>query len=178
MFGLILFTDEHPHVVKVLRDDDYWTRFDAITGDNFAVFSAKPLPGTNHCSDPPPGKFAMMLSVWHEPAENKELLSTFHIDNTKKLPKFVVFAQMPDDSILQCSLPLTDETEAAAYKRLNEVITEVSNAAKGIADEYRGDTESVFNAFSMQVREFKERETLIKVVKWMPFINRFIKTLT
>ena len=31
VFGLSLFTDKHPHVLKVLRDEDYWKEFDEIS---------------------------------------------------------------------------------------------------------------------------------------------------
>ena len=93
VFGLILYTDEHPHVVKVLRDKDYWKQFAIITGDNFAIFSAKPLSGTYLYPSVPPGSMGMMVPVWNEPSQNKELLSTFHLDDTKKLPKTKFFRE-------------------------------------------------------------------------------------
>lgn len=175
VFGLIVFTEKHPHVIKTLRDEDYWREFDRISGDNFAIFSAQPLPGAHRAPEPRPGVVGTMNAVWHEPAENEELLSTFRLDDTKDLPTFVVFAQMPDGTILQSSIKLTDNSAEEAYRRLKTVISVVSEAAKGIADEYKANTEDVHAAFVQQIREFHERETLLEMIKWVPFVAKVIK---
>ena len=177
VFGLILFTDEHPYVVKVLRDEDYWKEFDKMSGDSLAIFSAKPRRGAYDMPAPRPADLHYMVQIWQEPVENEELLSTFHLRSTEYLPKFVVFAQMPDDSILQCSLPLTNENEQAAYRRLRDIIRLVSGAARGIAEQYKSDTENVYNAFVLQIAEFKCRERIIRACKWIPFLSKVLKML-
>jgi len=42
---VILFTDAHPHVVKVLQDREYWKALNEASGDDWYVFSIKPTNG-------------------------------------------------------------------------------------------------------------------------------------
>ena len=172
VFGLILYTDRHPHIVKVMRDDDYWREFNAISGKNFAIFSAKPLQGDYRSPEFGPGQMGMMMQIWNEPAANESLLHDFNLSSTKDLPTFLVFAQLPDSTILQCQIHLTDKDEASAYSRLKEVITVVADAAAKISDQYKENTADVFQAFQMQVGAFKEREAIIKTIQWLPFVSR------
>lgn len=175
VFGLILFTDEHPHVVKVLSDDDYWKQFDTISGKSFAIFSAKPVSGSYRHKSPAPGQLGLMKKIWQEPSENKELLSIFQLATTKDLPVFVVFARLTDDTLAQCFIPLTDENLEAAHHRLKRVIDTVSAIAKEIDQSYKMNVEGVFDAFELQISHFKDRETLKKAVQWLPFLSQVIK---
>lgn len=177
VFGLILFTNEHPHIIKVLRDDDYWRQFDSLSGECFTVFSARPAQGRYQSRAESHGTLGKMRMVWQEPSENEELLTTFGLDNTKDLPAFLVFARLQNDEVAQCSLSLTDLSEEAAHQRLKEVIAILADAANRIAEEYRMNTEDVFNAFSQQIREFKQREVLFKAIKWIPLIGKIKKYL-
>jgi len=38
IFGVILYTDTHANIKKVLRDEDYWRSFDEVSGRRLAVF--------------------------------------------------------------------------------------------------------------------------------------------
>ena len=171
VFGLILFTDRHPHLAKVMGDDDYWKAFNSISGDSFAIFSAKPANGRYVLPSAPPGFLQMMVPIWSEPEQNNGLLSTFHLNSTEHLPKFVVFAQMPDGRICQCSIKLTDQSEAHAYAELRKVIDVVSAAAKKIGPEYSGNTENVYLAFEQAVSGFKQQTILLTMSRYIPFVK-------
>jgi len=46
IFGVILYTDTHANIKKVLRDEDYWRSFDEVSGRRLACFpfGRPPLP--------------------------------------------------------------------------------------------------------------------------------------
>lgn len=171
VFGLILYTGEHAHLAMVLRDPDYWKQFDIISGNRFVILSARP-------GKPKRGTLSLMKETWDDPEANRALLSTFHVNSTEHLPKFVVFAQMPDDSILQYSIPLTDESKEAAHKQLKEVIATVSSAAAKIANEYAADTEGIFLAFETAIKGLKQRQAIKNSLKYIPFVEKILKLLT
>ncbi|MDY7012080.1 MAG: hypothetical protein SVX43_00535, partial [Cyanobacteriota bacterium] len=56
LFGLILFTRSHPHIVKVLRDRDYYAALNEISGDLLLVFAATLFEGSYKTPSPPPEK--------------------------------------------------------------------------------------------------------------------------
>lgn len=175
VFGLILFTDRHPHMIQTLQNDNYWNQFHEITGDKFAIFSCRPKPGRYEFSGGGggPRSIGMMMQTWREPNENKELLETFHLKSTEQLPMFIVFAQLPDDTILQCPIKLTDKSDEECHARLKTVVELLSNIANNIV--FDSKTDDVYNAFSMQIREFAEREMIVKAVKWIPFVSKIVK---
>lgn len=43
IYGFILFTDEHPYMKKVMRDEDFWLEFNEKSGVYWPIFSVKAL---------------------------------------------------------------------------------------------------------------------------------------
>ena len=43
IYGFILFTDEHPYMKKVMRDEDFWLEFNEKSGVYWLIFSVKAL---------------------------------------------------------------------------------------------------------------------------------------
>lgn len=91
IFGVILYTDLHANIKKVLRDQDYWSSLDELSGNNWAVFCIKPEAGRLDYADSRPGQLGLMIPVWKEPEENMSLLEEFEIDSTRDLPLLLVF---------------------------------------------------------------------------------------
>jgi hypothetical protein len=157
-FGLILYTDEHPHVKKVLRDKDYWQALDKMSGQRWAILAARAVRGHYELPDMPPGMMGMMRMVWHEPEQNRQLLATFGLEDTARLPMFVLFTPLHDGRLLHTSIKLNDESEEAAFARLKDVVSALTEAVNVIQKENREDYEAVFNALKMAVFDIKVRD--------------------
>lgn len=139
LFGVLLYTDEHPNIKKVLRDDDYWLSFHKLTGDRFCVFSVKPKKGVyvepRARTGASFGVMGMMVRIWDEPDDNLELLELFELEDTKKLPMLLLFTQL-GEQYLKIELPLDDTTQDTAYSSIREQLEFSCNALKQIKDEY------------------------------------------
>ncbi len=172
MFGIILYTDEHPNIKKVLRDDDYWLSFHELTGDRFCVFSIKPEKGAYEMPSPPPGVMAMMVPIWHEPSENKKLLDLFNIENTKHLPVLLLFTKFKDE-YLKIELKLNDTSIDTAYNSTKEQLQFSCDAINQIKSENLDNPEGLFAALSLH----NDHRNSWQVVKKGVDIYAYIKQL-
>jgi hypothetical protein len=48
IYGFILYTDQDPYVVKVLRDEVFWNALNSISGANWPIFAVRPLRKGNY----------------------------------------------------------------------------------------------------------------------------------
>lgn len=168
--GLILYTDEHPHIKRVLRDTDYWAALDAMSGPKWTILSARAEVG--HCVDPEtrPEGYSLLRRLWHEPKENKQLLQLFSLDTTQDLPLFFVFSYLGDGRLLQSKTRLDDSSEQRAFDRLKYVIKSLTEAVTRIDPENRGNREAVFHALDQAIFDIKVMDTLkmtFKFHRWL-----------
>jgi hypothetical protein len=163
LFGVVLYSDEHAHVKKILRDDDYWSSFDALSGDNFAIFSVRPKKGYMSWPETRPGEWAMMVPVWKEPRENLPLLSEFSIKSTKNLPLLVVFTQL-ESEIVKLEFQLDDSSQEKLYLSLKEAISVIRKTLDGISKENIRNTDGVFAAAAMSYNHHKTISAIKKGV--------------
>lgn len=138
VFGIVLYTDAHAHVKKVLRDPDYWKSFGEISGDNWPVFAIRADPARQVFPTFPEGMIGYMVPVREETNKNKEFMAELELDDTRNLPLFVVFAQDPDGLLVKKEIRISDESKEDAYRSLNSAVDLVSRAVKGISPENRG----------------------------------------
>jgi hypothetical protein len=153
--GLILYTDKHPHIKRVLRDEDYWKALDEISGRKWTVLAARAVAGQYIMPAPRPGTLSMMRMIWREPAENKTLLQSFGLDSTDSLPLFVLFTPLSDGKLLQTKVRLEESSEQAAYDRLKNVVSSFTDAVDKIDMQYRSNYEAVFNALDLAASDIK-----------------------
>ena len=95
IYGFILFTEAHPYVKKVLRDNDFWEEYDVKSGVNWPIFSVKPLENKvpKVPSNYREGTIGMMVVVNEETKYNHQALQFFNLsDSEKDLPCFIIFA--------------------------------------------------------------------------------------
>ncbi|MBN3947221.1 MAG: hypothetical protein HWQ38_12385 [Nostoc sp. NMS7] len=90
-FGIILFTDAHPHIIKTLKDEDYYSALNEISGSSIAVFATLLFTGAYKFPQIPKGALGQMIPVWKEPNENLKILSWFDINDSRNLPTFILF---------------------------------------------------------------------------------------
>lgn len=143
--GVIVYTDENANVKKLLRDEDYWTAMDQVSGLAWAVFSIRARPGKWIFRSPPSGMVAFMVPVWKEPAANRELLDVFSLDDTKGLPSLVVFAMVREE-LHRAVVKFYDSTVDLAYASLKGILGRVSTALDGIPEADCSDPETAFGA--------------------------------
>ncbi len=100
MFAALLFTEEHPFIVKALKDPDIYDALDRLTGPNLLFFTSMLFNGRYRYPSPPTGFFAEICPIWMEPRENMKLLPLFGISDSRNLPLLVVFSCGTNDSDL------------------------------------------------------------------------------
>jgi len=163
VFGAIIYSDRHPHVKKVLRDEDYWRSLNEISGQRWAVFAARAVEGhTEIRGGGPPGTLSMMIQVWVEPSENRILIEYLELESTEK-PIFIIFTRLKTGEILKSALRLDDSSTENAYKRLSEVIHDLTWAVEKIDRENIENYESVFNAVNMTAGRIRDWDTFHKL---------------
>jgi len=160
LFGVIMYTDAHPHVKKILRDDDYWAALDDLSGPRWSIFSVRVMPGRREFPPPPPDSFSFMVPVWREPASNKELLSVFQLDSTEQLPKLIVFAEDEQGDIHRSTIDIDDSSELSAYTSLKEAISKVATAVDYVSTEYLKENVQAFYAVKRAIDDHKQMQVL------------------
>lgn len=161
VFGAIIYSNCHPHIKKVLKDEDYWLALDEISGSRWAIFAARVVEGRREIrgGGGPPGTLSMMIQVWVEPNENNKLIEYLEIESTEK-PLFVTFTRLKKGNILKSILTLDDSSAENAYDRLSQVIRDLTSAVERIENENIEDYESVFNSVDITVRNIQDMDVL------------------
>lgn len=174
-FGLILYTDRHVNIKKVLFDNDYWSALDEISGPKWPIFSIKPYQGKYELLPHiQPGYLGMMVPVWKEPRENKPLLEIFGINSTNDLPKFVVFCSGQRSEVLHHSISLSDNTVDEAYSSLKSTINVATMAVEGILPENWQNGEGIFAALDLQITSYKQGEMIKNGFNIFKFIKEIM----
>jgi hypothetical protein len=170
-FGVILYTDEHPHIKKVLADQDYWDALHEISGEKWAIFSIKPKVGSYSYPKFPPGFTGLMVPVWKEPKENKPVLQEFELGSTEDLPQLVIFTHDENEEILQLSIKLEDKSVEQAYECLRAVIKAVATAIEHILPENIKKGEGVYAALDLAVSSYKQWQLIKRGVNFYKWIK-------
>jgi hypothetical protein len=169
VYGVILYTDAHANVKKVLRDEDYWKALDNEAGVQLTVYAirATAVPAL------PRDALRGFTAVRREPRENEELLEEFDLDDSRAFPLLVVFANEDTQGWRSLSIPLTDRSQDDAYNSLKEAVGLVSSALKGV-DEDRLRTEGAYNAVRYTVKGYKEKKAIARVVEVVERLKSFV----
>jgi hypothetical protein len=174
VFGLVLYTDVHPNIKKVLRDNDYWASLDEISGPNWPIFSIRPKQGSRGFPNFSRDSIGMMVMVWREPRENVGILQAFGLESTENLPIFVIFCKDSGGEILSRQIPLKDASVDEAYASLKAAITVGAEAVNGLLQENRKNDVGAFGAVDQAV----QRHMTWKRLKDALGLFRLIKELT
>jgi len=152
LFGVILYTNSHPNIKKVLRDDDYWTALDELSGTKWAVFAVRTRLGNSRQPPTSPEYLESMVAVGMKKLlENAELLSVFKIEDTENLPALVIFIVDGDD-VQRTVVRLDDSSLTKAYSSLKAAFKSVSDALIGLDEQDRQNPSVVFEAVKNNLR--------------------------
>jgi len=171
IFGIILYTDAHANINKVLSDHEYWSAFHEISGKNWVIFSIKTKKGYYGTPDLKPGQMGLMFPVWKEPNDNKPLLKEFELRDTEDLPQLLVFTHGAEGEILKQSLKIDDTSVETAYNSIKKVIEVVTNAVENISPENRRISDGVFQAVDRAVSSHKEWELIKKGLNFYTWLK-------
>lgn len=125
LFGIILFNDSHPHIVKLLKDNDYYKALDELSGSHLAIFATmlfEPAPNIGSS-----GKYEMMIPIMKEPKQNQKLFDWFEIKDSESLPMFVLFNGQGSELYFQ-KHPINDPSIEGTWNSLKEVIEPIVNS--------------------------------------------------
>jgi hypothetical protein len=173
LYGVVLYTDAHANIKKVLRDPDCWAAFDEVSGSQWAVLAIRAKQGKTGFPDFSHGTVGYMVPVWKEPRENRELLEAFELTSTEGLPSLVVFTEDPDGRVLRTVQKLDDSSADAAYSSLKDALSVIATAVSRVREEHLHDAEGVYTAVNYATRSAREWKTMKSVFStW-----RAVKTL-
>lgn len=176
VFGVVLYTDEHPYIKKVLRDHDFWVALDEQSGPEWAIFSVKPQKGTydfpNYNSKP--GVLYQMVAVWKEPRANKELIDYLGIDSTSDLPLLVLYTHTENGEILRIKWRIEETSQEDAYQSLSQGIKIIRKAIDGVLDENKKYGEGVFRAIEMAISSEVEIQRIKKGINFYAYIKSIL----
>lgn len=172
IYGVILYTNRHAYVRKVLEDDTFWSSLDEISGCRWTIFACRAAPGHYHVDPPPPGTLAMLRSVWKEPKANADLIEAFEIPNTRTLPALVVFAEADDGGVRRKVLRIQDSSQDAAYASLKRLLQEIADGLDAIAPEHlRQDTRAFDTIVNYRLSSLEEWDRLKKGLRFLHWIR-------
>jgi len=158
LYGVIIYTDQHPYVKKMLTDADLWQALDSISGPHWVVLAAHGASGSRQIEPPPPGTLRRMQAIWREPAENAELLDAFELASSECLPVLVVFAVANDGTVLKKSLKISCSSANDAYESLSNIFKAVARSLAFMDDQYRRIDGRAFNVVTTELRHFEAWE--------------------
>ena len=169
-FGLILFTESHPNVIKMLQDRIYYMALDSTSGDDICVFATMLFPANFAYPTPPPGMFGKMKPIWVEPSANLKILSWFNIDDRKSLPVLVIFSTF-DDTIHWEIYPIKHEKPGRIFDSVHSALESIAE----LIDKHRGiSKEELFKKLKWKIKKLKifdKTKSLLNVLKDFNSLN-------
>lgn len=117
LFGIIVYTVEHPHIVKMLKDQDYWASLNART-KGWILYAIRPDDNHTHLTE-------------------EYLLPQLGITDSSTLPQLVILAAAPGEQIMQQCFPIDDTDVETAYHSIERTIDIVTRSASRIIPQER-----------------------------------------
>lgn len=121
LFGILLFTEEHPYVVQLLKDKSFYTAIDIIAKEHIAIFATMLFTGEYKYPRPPLDAMPTILPIWKEPAENKKILSWFKIDDSRDLPVFVIFG-IKGDNLYYVNYRIDGDSVESVFNSIQDIL--------------------------------------------------------
>ena len=177
IYGFILYTEKDPFVAKVLRDDDFWSALDSISGSNWPIFAVRPLKqGSMRNNSASSKHMSFLVSTWDEPKSNIPIIEDFGIEDSQDLPLFVAFMWDDEDNINELTIPILGSDTETIYHSIEEIVKTIAHVESAILPEYKG-TINVFRNVKTELESLKMKHAIIsrgKKLYWLAeFFNMF-----
>lgn len=151
LVGAILYTEEHPIVARVLRDDAFWRSLDSASGGRWAVFAVR---GSARARPRVP--VSMMVEGPPDPALNREILEDFGLKSTKDWPLLLVFNEDDGGTTHTASVALRGASDVAMHESIHKALHVVKVALERMDDGLRSDPAAVRQAVFRAVKHERE----------------------
>lgn len=151
--GFIVYSRKHPHVAKVLRDEDYWRELDAISGVNWPIFAIRPVS--------PNGYYTRRDAMQYEANENA-VRACLEMEDSE-LPCFVCFIWDDQSNLKKISHRIDDRTLETTHADLRNLVTRVADAINAIQPEY-AQSENVFRNVKDTIEAYNAQTRFFSVI--------------
>ena len=159
-FAFILYDFEHPEIMKVLRDGDYWNALDKISGNSLTVFSfhlAK--SGRRERGSPPMGARRDSGAF---SASRGFISRRFGIELPDAKP-LILFFQVTGEQISDpYAVEIRSETVEQAFLEIRSILSDAVESVERVLPENRGNTTEIFNLI---VERLWLRKATLKIKK-------------
>lgn len=162
LFGMLLFTEAHPHIVKMLKDVDYYSALDKISGSNLAFFITMLFRGEYVHPIPPPDILTKMVPVWKEPKQNMKVLPWFDIKDSRVLPLLVIFCHENRKIYFQKHL-IKAKSPEEAFNDLNDVLLRISASVQKASDADGINKDVLFRYAQWEIRKLDATQKIINL---------------
>lgn len=178
IYGFILYTEQDPYVIKVLQDDDFWNSLDSISGNNWPIFSARPLKkGQMEVKGAGQGFVSFLVPTWHEPQHNWPILHEFGLDSSEDLPLFIAFMWDDNDELNQISVPIRGDSINSVYASIKEIVKTISRVERDILPEFKRSV-NVFRNVENELKALNYKYRVKRMGKIMQRIADFFSVFT
>lgn len=164
--GFIVYSSRHPHVAKVLRDEDYWWELDDISGVNWPIFAIRPVS--------PNGYYTRRDAMQYEANENA-VRACLEMEDSE-LPCFVCFIWDDQGNLKKISHRIDDRTLETTHTDLRNLVTRVADAINAIKPEY-AQSENVFRNVKETVETYNAQTRLIPIAESASWLLDMLRKL-
>ena len=176
-FGMVLHTDRHSNTAHVLNDESFWRGLDERSGQRWPVFAMRTIPGKTVTPIARPGDLSLMVAVYREPKENKEILDALGLDSSER-PYLVVCSLLNDEEMLIQSVALSEESVEAAHKALKEGLDAATTAIEDLTPERIKSAQSVYNAVELTFTDLKHKRLIKKAVPLLGVLKKLLSQVS
>lgn len=179
IYGFILYTDADSYVCKVLKDNDFWTALDKISGSNWPVFAVRPLDKLQFMqqsmrfSKAQGPSVSYMVNTSSKADSNLPIIRDFGLDVDNNLPCFVVFMWDDNDELQQMIINIEGRDIDSVYHSIEEIIKAVTNAEKAVEPQYK----RTVNVFRNVISELEGLNFRHKFIRRGKIVNKMAEYL-
>lgn len=174
IFGVIVYTKAHAHLIKVLKDEDYWNALDELSGPKWPVFSIRAAQANASSPKFQYGSSGFMLPIWNEPSENQELLELLEIDSTKNLPLLLLFNQSADGLVNQIRIPIDENNPEQTFNDLRKLFEKLADAIASIDPSCLRSADGLYSAISLTVGHYRDTKMLKNGVRLVSTLKSWL----
>jgi hypothetical protein len=163
-FSFILYDFTNPHLVKILKDQDYWLALNKISGEYLTVFSLH----YEFKRKRRPNIAPMLLSLpidWNPSEGTNKLIKNYFGNISVRYPA-ILFFQVNDNSVIDSLLiELKEEEIEKAFLELKGYIKSAVDALKGISAGNRQNYREVFDCLERKVESAQANKKIKRILK-------------
>lgn len=176
LFGVFLFSEANPEIVKFLKDKEFYTAVDEISGSSIALFVTMLFRGEYSYPERPQnggipsGGMPLMVPIWQEPAENLKILSWFDIGDSRELPCLALF-NIQDQSLAYSVYKIHSKSSQEIFTELEKLLLPV---VKQIEDHPQETSEQLLKKTQWTVRKNQASHSLKEMFNFISEIRGVI----